>query len=91
MGEQNVSIEQDEQQMRQFTKAVLNDLQALEQMLANGQLEEDALKIGAKQEMFLMDSAMHPAPLIQEVLDAANDKHLTTEIGRFNIEASITH
>ena len=66
MGEQNVSIEQDEKQMRQFTKAVLNDLQALEQMLANGQMEEDALRIGAEQEMFLIDSAMHPAPLIQK-------------------------
>ena len=90
MGEQNVSIEQDEKQMRQFTKAVLNDLQALEQMLANGQMEEDALRIGAEQEMFLIDSAMHPAPLIQEVLKAANDERLTTEIGRFNIEANLT-
>ena len=90
MGEQNVSTEQDEQQMRQFTKAVLNDLQALEKMLANGQMEEDVLRIGAEQEMFLIDSAMHPAPLIQEVLNAANDERLTTEIGRFNIEANLT-
>ena len=90
MGEQNVSTEQNEQQMRQFTKAVLNDLQALEQMLANGQMEEDALRIGAEQEMFLIDSAMRPAPFIQEVLEAANDERLTTEIGRFNIEANLT-
>lgn len=90
MGDKKVSIEQDESRMRQFTKAVLNDLQALEKMLAGGQMEEDVLRIGAEQEMFLVDSAMHPAPLILEVLGAAKDARLTTEIGRFNIEANLT-
>lgn len=90
MGDKKVSMEQDESRMRQFTKAVLNDLQALEKMLAGEMLEENALRIGAEQEMFLVDSAMHPAPLVLEVLEAAKDARLTTEIGRFNIEANLT-
>jgi hypothetical protein len=90
MGDQNVLTERDENLMRQFTKAVLNDLQALEQMLDGGLMEEDALRIGAEQEMFLVDSAMHPAPVVLEVLEAAKDERLTTEIGRFNIEANLT-
>lgn len=90
MGDKKVSIEQDESRMRQFTKAVLNDLQALEKMLADGQMEDGVLRIGAEQEMFLVDSAMHPAPLILEVLETANDERLTTEIGKFNIEANLT-
>lgn len=90
MGDQNVLTDRDENLMRQFTKAVLNDLQALEQMLEGGLMEEDALRIGAEQEMFLIDSAMHPAPLVLEVLEAAKDERLTTEIGRFNIEANLT-
>lgn len=90
MGDKKVSLEQDENRIRQFTKAVLNDLQALEKMLVGNQMEENVFRIGAEQEMFLVDSAMHPAPLILEVLEEAKDKRLTTEIGRFNIEANLT-
>ena len=90
MGDKKVSIQQDESRMRQFTKAVLNDLQALDEMLKSGQMEENALRIGAEQEMFLVDSAMHPAPIILDILENAKDERLTTEIGRFNIEANLT-
>jgi CBS domain-containing protein/gamma-glutamylcysteine synthetase len=90
MGDEKVSMETNDRRMRHFTKAVLNDLQALEKMFADGQMEENALRIGAEQEMFLVDSAMRPAPLLMEVLEAANDERLTTEIGRFNIEANLT-
>ena len=90
MGEKNVSNQVDEARFRQFTKAVLNDLQALEQMLKGGQMEENVLRIGAEQEMFLVDSAMRPTPLVSEILEDAKDRRLTTEIGRFNIEANLT-
>ncbi len=90
MGEQKVALEQDENRLRLFTKAVLNDLQAIEKMLDGGMMEENALRIGAEQEMFLVDSAMRPAPLIAEILEKADDARLTTEIGRFNIEANLT-
>ena len=62
MGDKKVSMETDESRMRQFTKAVLNDLQALEKMLAGGQLEENVLRIGAEQEMFFvakLDGRIH--------------------------------
>jgi hypothetical protein len=90
MGEKTVLMQQDESLMRQFTKAVLNDLQALEKMIAGGQMEENTLRIGAEQEIFLVDSAMHPAPVVQQVLETAKDERLTTEIARFNIEANLT-
>ncbi len=76
--------------MRQFTLGVLNDLQALEQMLEGGLFEEDALRVGAEQEMFLVDSSMHPAGVAIEVIEDAGDERLTTEIGRFNLEANLT-
>lgn len=90
MGEKNVSTQTDESHLRKFTKAVLNDLQALEKMIADGLMEENVLRIGAEQEMFLIDSAMHPAPLALEIMDTAKDKRLTTEIGRFDLEANLT-
>lgn len=90
MGDKNVTAEYDEQQLRIFTKAVLNDLQALEKMFAEGYLEDDARRIGAEQELFLIDSTMHPAPLATKIIEAANDARLTTEIGLFNLEANLT-
>ena len=88
MGDKKVSTEIDESQMRHFTKAVLNDLQAIEQMLASDLFEENALRIGAEQEMFIVDSAMCAAPLSLEIIEAANDERLTTELGLFNLEAN---
>jgi len=90
MGDKNVSTQADKSRMREFTLAVLEDLQALEKMLESGQMEDGARRIGAEQEMFLVDSAMHPAPLALEIIQDAKDARLTTEIGRYNLEANLT-
>jgi hypothetical protein len=90
MGDKKVTSEYDEAQMRSFTLGVLNDLQAMERMLDAGMFEEDARRIGAEQEMFLVDSAMRPSPIAVEVIDEARDGRLTTEIGLFNLEANLT-
>src|SRR3954471_1353114 len=90
MGDKHVTKSYGEQELRAFTAGVLNDLQSLEMMLDAGMLEENVARIGAEQEMFLVDSAMHPAGLAVEVMEEASDKRLTTEIGRFNLEANLT-
>lgn len=90
MGEKNVTEEIGGSQLRNFTRAVLNDLQALNLMFSNGRLEEDVRRIGAEQELFLVDSTLHPAPVVLDIIKAAKDGRLTTEIGRFNLEANLT-
>jgi CBS domain-containing protein/gamma-glutamylcysteine synthetase len=90
MGEQSVAISVDEKYRQAFARAVLNDLHALEKMFRNGLLETGVRRIGAEQEIFLVDHAMRPAPLAVEVIEAARDSRLTTEIGRFNLEANLT-
>ncbi len=90
MGDKVVTSKFNEGQMRTFTRAVLHDLQTLEVMLSTGKLEENVRRIGAEQEMFLVDSSLHPAPIVTEVIDTAQDGRLTTEIGRFNLEANLT-
>ena len=89
MGEHNVE-QVDERTSQAFMNALLEDLRALEYMIANGQLESGVTRIGAEQEMFLIDSNFRPAPLSLEVLDLAQDARLTTEIARFNLEANLT-
>jgi CBS domain-containing protein len=90
MGEHDVSKQTDERERQDFTKALLNDIQALEKMLTDGLMESGIERIGAEQEMFLVDSAMNPAPVAMEILDYVKDKRLTTEIGKFNLEANLT-
>ena len=90
MGEHISSSEHGELQAQAFMKALLADLSALEQMLETGRIESGVHRIGAEQEMFLVDRAMRPAPVAMEVLQRAGEPRLTTEIGKFNLEANLS-
>ena len=90
MGEHNIEQHVDEKQSQIFMKALLEDLRALAFMLEDGRLESGVKRIGAEQEMFLIDRYLRPAPVSLEVLKHANDTRLTTEIARFNLEANLT-
>jgi CBS domain-containing protein len=89
MGEHNVE-QFDEQTSQAFMRALLEDLRALEYMIETDRFESGVMRIGAEQEMFLIDRTMRPAPLSLEVLSRTNDSRLTTEIARFNLEANLT-
>jgi CBS domain-containing protein len=89
MGDHNVE-QFDVKKGQAFMKAVLDDLRALAFMLENGCLESGVARIGAEQEMFLIDRDFRPAPVSLEVLNHADDARLTTEIARFNLEANLT-
>ena len=80
------AIEGDER--RKFMRAVLNDLRALERMIEEGMFERGVSRIGAEQELFLVDSAYHPAPGALRILEKAQDPHFTTELGLFNLEVN---
>jgi CBS domain-containing protein/gamma-glutamyl:cysteine ligase YbdK (ATP-grasp superfamily) len=90
MGEHHVEQGVDERKLHEFTQALLADLRALAFMLEDGRIESGARRIGAEQEMFLVNRSLRPAPLALEVLERANDSRLTTEIARFNLEANLT-
>src|ERR1044072_1935958 len=89
MGEHNVQQYVDEQKSQAFMKALLEDLSALAFMLNNGCIESSVTRIGAEQEMFLIDRHLRPAPVSLEVLKQANDGRVTTENARFNLEANL--
>jgi CBS domain-containing protein len=90
MGEHKVEQHVDEKKSQAFMKALLEDLRALAFMLEDGRVENGTTRIGAEQEMFLIDRYLRPAPVSLEVLAQANDPRLTTEIARFNLEANLT-
>ena len=90
MGEHNVKQQVDEQKAQAFMKALLEDLRALAFMLEEGRVENGVTRIGAEQEMFLIDRDLRPAPVSLQVLEHAADTRLTTEIARFNLEANLS-
>jgi CBS domain-containing protein len=90
MGEHNVEQSLDDQKLRAYMKALLDDLRALEFMLDHDLIESGVRRIGAEQEMFLVDRSLRPAPIGTQVLQLARDPRLTTEIAKFNLEANLT-
>jgi CBS domain-containing protein len=91
MGEQNITTQQvDHEARRTFMKALLADLSALEQMLVGDWFETDRSRIGAEQEMFLVDQHLRPSPSSAQVLSRLKDPRFTTEIAKFNLEANLT-
>ncbi len=77
------------QRQRDFTSAILADLGALERMIAEGRFEKGVRRIGAEQEMFLIDDNWAPANAVLPLLEQlAGDPHYTTELGQFQLEAN---
>lgn len=85
MGQHDVK-ELEPESLRSFTRHLLADLRALELMLRHGAFETGVRRIGAEQELFLLDRRFRPAPIAMEMLDKLQDGHFTTEVARFNLE-----
>lgn len=90
MGRHDAERGNDEAGRRAFMKALLNELRALERMLDTDLFETGIRRIGAEQEMFLVDGACRPASIAMEVLDRIDDRRFTYELGRFNLEANLS-
>ena len=76
------------ERQREFMSAILADLRALERMIADGLFETDTRRIGAEQEMFLIDRSWSAARGVLPMLEKLKDPHYTTELGQFQIEAN---
>jgi len=90
MGEQNIVEGASESIRQHFMKALLEEVRALEMMLDKGMVESGVSRIGAEQEMFLVNAARQPALTALEVLSRLDDERFTTELGLFNIEANLS-
>jgi CBS domain-containing protein len=90
MGEQNVERSTDEATRQAFMGSLLEEVQALETMLAKGMIESGKRRIGAEQEMFIVNRAYKPALKALDLLDTIDDDRFTHEIGLFNLEANLS-
>jgi len=90
MGEQNIEEYADEATRQEFMKSLLDEVRALEAMLEKGMVESGVSRIGAEQEMFLVNKAQQPALTALDVLKELDDERFTHELGLFNIEANLS-
>src|SRR6187549_585173 len=88
MGEHDILSSLDDERRRRFSRAVLDDLRALDAMCSAGLIERGVRRIGAEQEMFLVDRSGRPAPIALDLLPQLGEGY-TTEIGRFNLEYNL--
>ncbi len=89
MGREIDRTEITDDMIRRFTKAVLTDLLALEKMLEENILEEGVHRIGAEQELFLIDKHYQPFPIGTKVLEKLENSRFTTELALFNLEFNL--
>ncbi|THH37945.1 CBS domain-containing protein [Neolewinella litorea] len=91
MGEEKVNVPTAESHSA-FTRHLLQDVQALEYMLKHEWFETDTIRIGAEQEMCLVDrKTLKPTPKNINVLKRLKEyPWATTEIARFNLETNFT-
>lgn len=91
MGEQQVSIVRSQDQMQLFVKSLLDDVKALDYMLHNDWFETDIVRIGAEQEMVLVDQrTLKPACINMEALEHMKDwPWVETELAKFNLEINL--
>lgn len=89
MGEQDLRPQKEKDEIRLFLRKLLTDLRALEEMLDRGLFETGIRRIGAEQELFLVDSAFRPARTSMQLLEDLQDEHFTPELAQFNLEFNL--
>src|SRR5262245_50536178 len=89
MAKTEIRDRSDPESMRAFMRALLEDLRALERMLDGEWFETGVRRIGAEQEMFLVDRALRPANKVLALLEELPRSAFTTELGQFNLELNL--
>jgi predicted transcriptional regulator len=92
MGEQKVSIVKEGAGMELFVRNLLRDVEAFEYMLNNDWFEKEPIRIGAEQEMVIVDSrTFKPLCINMQALAQMEDyPWVGTELAQFNLETNLT-
>lgn len=73
----------------EFLRRLLDDIQALEQMIDGGMIESGVTRIGAEQELCLVGEGLRPAMTGPRILKALNHPNYTHELAQWNLEINL--
>lgn len=89
MGDFRVRKINDAHDRRAMYQQALHDIEAFEFLLKNNRFETGPPKIGAEQELCIVDLQYNPAPSSLQILDKVDDEHYTNELALFNLEINL--
>ena len=89
MGLQAINNSSNDSERLKFINHLLDDVEALEYMIANDMFEKGIERIGAEQEFCIVNRDMTPSDKSIEILDALDDEHFTTELAKYNLELNL--
>ncbi|MEO9569882.1 MAG: CBS domain-containing protein [Polaribacter sp.] len=89
MGSQAVSAIKTQKDRKEFVHHLLNDMEAFEYMIKNNLFETGIHRVGAEQELCIVDKDFRPSTKALEILEKINDSHYTTELALFNLEINL--
>ena len=89
MGSQSVTAIKTQKDRKDFVHHLLNDIEAFEYMIDNNLFETGIQRVGAEQELCIVDKDYRPSTKALEILEKINDSHYTTELALFNLEINL--
>lgn len=89
MGSQLVKAITTQKQRKDFVFHLLNDVKAFQYMIQNDLFEKGIQRVGAEQELCIVDKDYRPSLNALKILEKVNDPHLTTELALFNLEINL--
>lgn len=72
-----------------FIRQLMEDVEALEYMIAENIFEANTWRIGAEQELCIVNSEWKPAPDAMKILQQLNNSYITTELATYNLEINL--
>ena len=75
---------------RAYLQGLLRDIDALDRMLEGDLLESGVRRIGAEQEVCIVDHSGSAFPVADDLLKSLPSESFTNELGRFNIEVNFS-
>jgi len=89
MGDFRVRTIKDSPDRALMLRHIIDDIHALEVMLADNKFKSSHPKIGAEQEICIVDKQFRPAKTNLQILERINDPNYTNELALFNLEINL--
>ena len=89
MGSQSVTAIKTQKERQEFLHHLLRDIEAFTFMLDHNLFESGIQRVGAEQEICIVDKNYRPSRNALEILKKINDPHYTTELALFNLEINL--
>lgn len=89
MSGKSIKSTEDVKSRKAFTYHLLKDIETLDYMLQHNLFPKDEIRIGAEQELPIVNQKMKPTCKAIEILEEVNDNQFTTELSQFNLEINL--